>query len=148
MLDAESMDVVWEWGRGILDGPHDASLLADGNLLVFDNGMERGWSRVLEIDPRTRDIVWEYPGPDDTGFFTPGRGSSQRLANGNTLIAESNAGRAFEVTPTGDVVWEFLNPKTRKERRASIIRMTHYEAAFIDPILTADPVHRDSGSGG
>jgi hypothetical protein len=148
MLDAESMEVVWEWGRGILDGPHDATLLADGNLLVFDNGMERGWSRVLEIDPRTRELRWEYPGTDDTGFFTPGRGSSQRLANGNTLIAESNAGRAFEITPEGDVVWEFLNPTIRGDRRASIIRMIHYEAEFIDPLLAADPRRRDSRSGG
>jgi hypothetical protein len=31
------------------------------------------------------------------------------LANGNTLITESTRGRAFEITPEGEMVWEYLN---------------------------------------
>ena len=37
-------------------------------------------------------------------------GTSQRLPNGNTLITESENGRAFEVVPGGDIVWEYNNP--------------------------------------
>ena len=33
-----------------------------------------------------------------------------RLKNGNTLITESDFGRAFEITREGDVVWEYYNP--------------------------------------
>ena len=36
-------------------------------------------------------------------------GTTQRLDNGNTLITESDFGRAFEVTSDGDIVWEFFN---------------------------------------
>jgi hypothetical protein len=41
----------------------------------------------------------------------------QRLANGNTLIAESNAGRGFEVTPHSEVVWEYLAPRSADGHR-------------------------------
>jgi hypothetical protein len=36
-------------------------------------------------------------------------GKHQRLPNGNVLIAESGQGRAFEVTPEGKIVWEYIN---------------------------------------
>ena len=44
-----------------------------------------------------------------------GPGTAQRLANGNTLITESNAGRAFEVTRDGKIVWDFYNPQRAGE---------------------------------
>ncbi|MGH0028851.1 MAG: aryl-sulfate sulfotransferase [Myxococcota bacterium] len=134
-IDWETKRVVWAWGRGELDGPHDATRLANGNVLVFDNGMVRGWSRVLEVEPGSGRIVWEYPGEGDPPFYTRGRGGSQRLPNGNTLIAESNEGRAFEVTRDGEIVWEYYNPRFIDGHRAAIIRMRHYPAAMIEPLL-------------
>jgi hypothetical protein len=38
-------------------------------------------------------------------------GAARRLQNGNTLITESDNGRAFEVTEDGSIVWEFVNPE-------------------------------------
>jgi hypothetical protein len=35
---------------------------------------------------------------------------AQRLPNGNTLITEGMHGRIFQVTPSGEVVWEYLTP--------------------------------------
>jgi hypothetical protein len=43
-------------------------------------------------------------------LFSKTLGSVQRLPNGNTLISESENGRAVEVTREGRVVWEFCNP--------------------------------------
>ena len=37
-------------------------------------------------------------------------GAATRLENGNTLITESDGGRAVEVTPSGETIWEFYNP--------------------------------------
>ena len=34
----------------------------------------------------------------------------QRLPNGNTQIAEATSGRIFEVTPEGEIVWEYVDP--------------------------------------
>ena len=135
LVDWETGDVVWDWGRGELDGPHDATLLANGNVLIFDNGMVRGWSRVVEVDRHSNEIVWEYPGATGEPFFTRGRGGSQRLPNGNTLIAESNEGRAFEVSQSGKIVWEFFNPRYREGHRTAIVRMRHYDADFIGSLL-------------
>jgi hypothetical protein len=75
------------------------------------------------MDPRTRRIVWEYRAPDPKAFYTQTRGANQRLANGNTLIAQSDAGRAFEVTPDGTIVWEFLNPNSSEGKRGGMVRM-------------------------
>ena len=44
------------------------------------------------------------------GFHTQTCGTIQRLPNGNTLISESDSGRAFEVDSDGRIVWEFYNP--------------------------------------
>ena len=34
---------------------------------------------------------------------------AERLPNGNTLICNGEAGRIFEVTPGGEVVWDYVN---------------------------------------
>ena len=47
---------------------------------------------------------------DAQPFWSNVRGDQQRLANGNTLITESEGGRIFEVSPDGEIVWEFINP--------------------------------------
>ena len=58
----------------------------------------------------SHDIEWEYRGTPEKPFYTFDCGTCARLPNGNTLITESNNGRAFEVTPEGKIVWEFINP--------------------------------------
>ena len=130
--------VVWAWGQGRISGPHDAQILQNGHILLFDNGLSRGWSRVLEIDPLTDEIMWEYRGQPPESFFTVGRGSAQRLPNGNTLMAESDRGRALEVTAEGNVVWEFLCPhRLEQHRRAAIVRMIWYSDEYLRPLLDA-----------
>jgi hypothetical protein len=74
----------------------------------------RDYSRVLEIDPQTLDVVWEYrvDRPDtakgERKFFSWFISSAQRLPNGNTLIDEGADGRIFEVTQFGEIVWEYI----------------------------------------
>jgi hypothetical protein len=133
VIDVEKQEMVWHWGAQELDLPHHASLLENGHILIFDNGTHRGYSRVLEVNPLNQEIVWEYNADPPESFYSETRGSAQRLPNGNTLIAESDRGRVFEVTSGGTVVWEFFNPETQKiydiktgkyqENRATIYRM-------------------------
>ena len=135
IIDWEARKVVWTWGQGELDGPHNATVLDNGRVLIFDNGLGRGWSRVIELDPLTKEIVWEYTAPELEDFHTPSRGSNQRLPNGNTLMAESDRGRLFEVTREGDVVWRYLNPTVDDEGHvATIVRAKRYETSLIDSI--------------
>lgn len=100
--------IVWAWGAGVLDGQHQPTMLPNGNILVFDNGTYRGYSVVREIEPPSARTVWEYQAGD--AFFSPYRSGVQRLPGGNTLVCESDAGRIFEVTPAGRVVWDYYSP--------------------------------------
>jgi hypothetical protein len=139
VLDWDAREVVWSWGSGELIQPHNASLLPSGHFLIFDNRRGHGWSRVIELDPRSKRVVWEYRAPDPTGFYSATRGAAQRLRNGNTLIADSDSGRGFEVTPEGDVVWEFWVPHGDREgRRATIVRMVRYEEEVVRGILEGE----------
>jgi hypothetical protein len=117
-----------------------------GNMLIFDNGGAAGYgalvdglrdadgsplgtwpnkfrmfSRVIEINPVNKRVVWEFKQPrlsedlDGDGkilgneklFFSNLMSSAQRLPNGNTLICEADVGRIFEVTESGEIVWEY-----------------------------------------
>ena len=110
-------------------GQHDPHMIAEGlpgagNILLLDNQGEAGYppakmqltsgSRVLEIDPVSMRVVWEYQGYDsgqaNWAFWTPFIGSVQRLPNGNTLIDEGIDGRFFQVTEAGEIVWEYVSP--------------------------------------
>src|SRR3546814_21157802 len=60
----ESRSIVWaisgSWVR-----QHDAEVLRNGNILLFDNEGSPsgpGVSRVLEFDPATYEVTWSYGG--------------------------------------------------------------------------------------
>lgn len=137
ILRFETRELLWSWGPGILEYPHDPSVVESGNILVFDNGgRARAYSRVLELNPETNEIVWEYTGDPRESFFSPVMGASQRLPNGNTLITESTSGRVFEVTRDGDIVWQFLNFEVSRKgegkgKRATIYRMIRYSPDYL-----------------
>lgn len=63
-----------------------------------------------ELDPLTGRVEWTYGGAADQHIYSWCCGMARRLPNGNTLVVESQAGRAFEVTPDQRVVWDFVNP--------------------------------------
>jgi outer membrane protein assembly factor BamB len=113
VLDPETERLEWA-ARGSWLGQHDPDILPNGNILLFDNygwfEKPEGRSRVIEFDPQTMEIVWQYAGTPEQPFESLIRASQQRLANGNTLITESSGGRLLEVTPAGEIVWQFVNP--------------------------------------
>lgn len=132
VADLEQRKLVWMWGPPHLVQQHHPTVLDSGNLLIFNNGLRR--SEVIELDPATRELVWSYR---DEEFFTVSRGSNFRLANGNTLITESDSGYAFEVTPEGEKVWVFANPSVEGDERAAIWRMVRVdpeELPFLDEV--------------
>ena len=110
-------------------GQHDAHIIpkglpGEGNLLVFDNEGPSGYppthistqsgSRILEINPVTKEIVWQYSALDSNqpvwDFYSSFISSARRLPNGNTLIDEGMNGRIFQITPSGEIVWEYVSP--------------------------------------
>lgn len=112
LVDPGADRIVWAM-HGDWLAPHDPHVLANGHILMFDNlgNMKPGNpSRVIEFDPHNDQIVWTYDGPADRPLDSPIRSTDQRLANGDTLITESDGGRMIEVTPGGEVVWEYISP--------------------------------------
>ncbi|TPV94432.1 MAG: hypothetical protein B7733_15275 [Myxococcales bacterium FL481] len=128
VLDLVTGEIPWLIGPSFLKYQHHPVLLDSHRILVFDNGRKR--SRVVEFDPVTREIHWAYA--PKKGFFSRTRGSNQRLANGNTLITESDKGYVLEVTPSGERVWVFANPTFGDEgERSAIWRMTRFDPAAL-----------------
>jgi hypothetical protein len=113
---------------------HDARWVPDGwpgggNLTIFNNGRGRpggAYSSVDEIrlprngrgayrfddsrQPADAELVWTFSAPKKRRFYSSHISGAERLPNGNTLICDGQQGRIFEVTATGDIVWDFLNP--------------------------------------
>lgn len=110
VVDMEKEKVVWAL-TGLWNNQHDPTILKNGNMLVYDNlGLKEVRSKVIEMNPFTQQIIWQYKGTKENPFFSFAIGVSYRLPNGNTLIIESTAGRVFEVTKDKEIVWEFISP--------------------------------------
>jgi len=138
VIDIKKQNLLWSWGKGILQQPHHPTLLENGNILIFDNGVRRKYSRVIEYNPSANKIEWEYKGKSPDSFFSRWGGANQRLPNGNTLITESAKGRVFEITRNGKIVWDFYNPYRSRDndrKRATIYRMMRIINMAKYPIL-------------
>ena len=125
VIEYPSGKIVWAWGPGILDAQHQPSMLENGRILLFDNGKKRGWSRIVEIDPIAEKVVWEYHATPKEGFYSPILSGVTRLPNGNTFICEGTSNRLFEITPDGEIVWDYISVLDRKNN-LGIIRSNRY----------------------
>lgn len=138
VIDIETETFAWT-ATGAWRGQHQPVALHNGRILLFDNLGAGKQSRVMELDPRTLTAVWTYQGDAEHPFYTASSGLSARLPNGNTLITESDAGRAFEVTPDSEIVWEFYNPNRTGEKRELIA--TLFEVMRLPPDTPTDWAH-------
>ena len=106
--------IEWHMRDDLWGQQHDCSILENGNVLIFANGIHvpRGvlHSAVIEIDPARKEEVWRYEDDPPWHFFSPNISGAQRLWSGNTLICEGLSGRIFEVAADGEIVWEYHNP--------------------------------------
>jgi formylglycine-generating enzyme required for sulfatase activity len=138
-------DLLYRWGnpaaygRGSRDDrqlfqQHDAQWVPDGcpgagNIVIFNNGLDRGWSTIVEIAPpvdgkgRYRieagkpfgpaEPTWLYQAANAKDFYSSEISGAHRLPNGNTLVCAGVHGTFFEVTPQGETVWQYVNAMVR-----------------------------------
>jgi PQQ-like domain len=92
--------VEWDlkWG-----GIHDIHVLPGGNIMV-----PRGTSKVVEIDFKTKQVVWSYDSATSNGNGTKPVEvhAFQPLPDGSVMIAESGPGRIIEVDREGKLLKE------------------------------------------
>ena len=113
LIDRQTREMKWQHRDDSFGMQHDCEALTNGNITLFANGTNtttNPFSRVIELDPQTHKIVWEYRGKPSYTFFSPHISGAQRLPSGNTLICEGQWGRLFEVTPESEIVWEYISP--------------------------------------
>lgn len=96
-----------------------------GNMLIFNNGHPRlrPYSTVIEFTPNMNadgtynlsengsygpeELVWEYnPAPSEQ-FYSWFISGAERQPNGNTLINHGANSNVREVTPEGEIVWDY-----------------------------------------
>jgi hypothetical protein len=138
-IDFPSGKILRRYGKGKVFHIHDCRELENGNILIFDNGAHRhtyelAYSRSVEIDPKSDEIVWEYKADPPSDFYCPFMGANQRLPNSNTLITDSSNGRIFEVTKDGEIVWEYVSP---------FITYADRQNMYVAQIFRAHRYHRD-----
>jgi hypothetical protein len=118
-------------------GQHDVRWIekghpGEGSLTFFNNnvpGIERkdslAYSSIYQIKPLTnsdgnyilmdnkrfgpKEPEWKYIAKDTISFYGSFISGAQRMKNGNTFINEGPKARFFEVTPDGEIVWEYLS---------------------------------------
>ncbi len=98
-----------------------------GHITIFNNGQGRNYSSADEITPPIDSLgfysrgtgafgptqtTWSYTATPNTAFYGANISSAQRLPNGNTLILNGPKGTMFEVTTTGQMVWQYISPVT------------------------------------
>ena len=72
--------------------------------------MSRDYSRIVRITPFTNQVEVAFDGRAND-FYTRIRGNHQFTAPGNLLVASTQQGRAFEVDPDGQVVFEVYSTR-------------------------------------
>ena len=116
IVDDATNAIVWQYGAdggvsgsdpGQLSAPVASVLVpttTGDHVLITDQGN----SRVIEIVRATKETFWQFPPAQPTsGQTLSGPNSAERLANGNTLIADQGGNRVVEVTTDGAVVWQY-----------------------------------------
>lgn len=114
VIDSETYQIKWH-----MTGPyirqHDPDFTPNGDIIVFDNRTDNsngellGGSRILKFDPLSRIVDIAYQGDFENKFYTEIVGKQQLLPNDNILIVEFETGRIFEVTDTGEIIWNYIN---------------------------------------
>ena len=143
IVDRMTKKIVWshqiskkDWG-----GAQTATLLPNGHLVYFlnQNELEKGnfYSSLVEWDPVLNLPVWEYKADPVELFKMKTGGAVFPLSNGNKLVTHgTNGGAAFEVTPSGRVVWEWIYPVKNIQNQAEpVYQVQRVSKDKVDKVL-------------
>ena len=106
--------VVTQISTGTWVRQHDPDFIDGDTISVFDNyniaPEEYGQqSRIIIKSFATGEHSIYFTGSERQPLYTDIVGNHQWLPNGNLLITESVKGRAIEIDPQGEIVWEYVN---------------------------------------
>ena len=110
LIDKKTRKMKWQHRDDSFGMQHDCAPLPDGNITLFANGINtttNPFSRVIELDPRTHKIVWEYRAKPAYTFFSPHLHQWRAAApNRQHARLRGPVGSAVRITPEGEIIWE------------------------------------------
>jgi len=109
VVDPESLEIKW-WRVGVAQRQHDPDWQPTGEITVFNNRMSRDYSEIIAMDTASFRRRTLFDGRSNN-FYTRVRGKHQLTRTGHLLVTSPMQGRAFEVSPEGEIVLEFVNTK-------------------------------------
>jgi hypothetical protein len=73
IIEKATGKIIWHLDYNVVAQQHNANELENGNILIFDDGAFRtndsiNFSRVIEVDRNTKEIIWEYRDPQMEAF--------------------------------------------------------------------------------
>jgi len=110
VIDKNTGNIVWAWGPGVLDGQHSPRMMKNGHIILFDNGTERGYSRIIELNPLTKEITWLYNDNNlkNKEFFSRFLSSAQYLPNGNVFICQSSYNEKNNIKNLANYLYRYI----------------------------------------
>ncbi|MBR6516423.1 MAG: hypothetical protein IKT40_06160 [Bacilli bacterium] len=108
-------------------------LAGEGNLLFFNNNINSlSPSEIIEYDLANDKIIFEW---SDEKINNKGLGSSvQKLPNGNYFIYSYTQNRLLELSPSKEIVNEFIiSDETKEEKESNIYQMKNCYTAVQIP---------------
>jgi len=151
VFNPDSKRVKWNTEDDLI-GQHDPDFIGEGWIGIFDNNKDQsggkmlGGSRIVAVQPHTDSTKILFSAEKLDRFYTDSRGKWQMLENGNMLLTESGAGRVVEVSPDGDLVWEWIQephdskiPSATKATRVDLTReeVASWPCSSVDSVSTS-----------
>ena len=109
VLDPDTLKVRW-WQSGSWRRQHDPDWQPTGEITVYDNRMNRAYSRIVSIVPSSLEARVVFDGRAND-FYSRIRGKHQLTAAKTLLITSPQQGRVFELERDGHLVFEMLSTR-------------------------------------
>ncbi len=128
--------------EGDFNEQHDPDFEPDGRLVIFNNNMDFSKNGEYLGGSKIQAIAYDdsyameqlYPVAGSPRFYTKAGGKHQLTLNGNRMITEAQTGRAIEVTPEGEIVWEWINDRYDDVLTPEVLEVTRYENITADVV--------------
>lgn len=138
VFDPDTEEVKWHASDPFIR-QHDPDFIGDGWIGVFDNNWDRtargtmlGGSRIVALQPHTDSTTVLYRGLEEEPFHSSIMGKWQKLGNENLLLTEARASRIVEVTPGGEMVWEWVGAPYSEDAAVEVTEGTRYDLTTTD----------------
>ncbi len=153
-IDKKTAEVVYSWGaktseeakdgNNFFNTQHDANILSNGCIAVFNNNEEGVGTNVPSVvvfnqplPGNTSQIVWQHPCNFDT--LTPNKslrgGNIDQLPNLNFLVSMGNANKIAEITPDHRIVWSAVIEREANPHEQMLVFLLYraYYASSLYP---------------